>query len=146
LPLALAAGSGVPPELGYYLCDGRAKESLAQFDAAIRNPPHKTPEIPLVNAGRCATSIGDTVRQPIFARRARANNDAVARARPLPIGKPGSARLIKNMRRRSCRPSYLDVRRAQARDRQAEASYVAQLRNRYPEADETKAIATGNCE
>ena len=31
-------------------------------------------------------------------------------------------------------------------DRSAELSYVAQLRNRYPDAPETKAIATGNCE
>ena len=31
-------------------------------------------------------------------------------------------------------------------DRQAEASYTAQLRNRYPDAAETKALATGVCE
>ncbi len=31
-------------------------------------------------------------------------------------------------------------------DRQAELSYTSQLRNRFPDADETKAIATGNCE
>ena len=31
-------------------------------------------------------------------------------------------------------------------DRVAEMSYVAQLRNRYPDSAETKAIATGNCE
>ena len=30
-------------------------------------------------------------------------------------------------------------------DRGAEAAYVSQLRNRYPESDETKAIATGAC-
>jgi type IV pilus assembly protein PilF len=31
-------------------------------------------------------------------------------------------------------------------DRQAELSYVSQLRNRYPDAPETKAIATESCE
>jgi type IV pilus assembly protein PilF len=31
-------------------------------------------------------------------------------------------------------------------DRAAELSYVAQLRNRYPDAPETRAIATGSCE
>ena len=30
-------------------------------------------------------------------------------------------------------------------DRGAEASYVSQLRNRYPDSDEAKAIATGAC-
>jgi Tfp pilus assembly protein PilF len=31
-------------------------------------------------------------------------------------------------------------------DRQAELSYVSQLRNRYPEAPETKGIVTDACE
>jgi Tfp pilus assembly protein PilF len=31
-------------------------------------------------------------------------------------------------------------------DGQAEMSYVSQLRNRYPESAETKAIATGGCD
>ena len=31
-------------------------------------------------------------------------------------------------------------------DRNAETSYIAQLRNRYPDSAETKAIATGTCE
>ena len=31
-------------------------------------------------------------------------------------------------------------------DAQAELSYVSQLRNRYPDAAETKSIATGACE
>jgi Tfp pilus assembly protein PilF len=31
-------------------------------------------------------------------------------------------------------------------DRQAELSYVSQLRNRYPDAPETKAIPTETCE
>ena len=31
-------------------------------------------------------------------------------------------------------------------DHQAELSYISQLRNRYPDSAETKAITTGNCE
>ena len=45
---------------GWYLCTHeREREALAQFDIAMRNPLYKTPEIALVNAGRCSASIGD---------------------------------------------------------------------------------------
>ena len=39
-----------------------------------------------------------------------------------------------------------DTVERRAGDRQSELSYASQLRNRYPEAPETKAIATGKCE
>ena len=45
---------------GWYLCQHkREREALEQFEIAVRNPLYKTPEIALVNAGRCAITIGD---------------------------------------------------------------------------------------
>ena len=45
---------------GWYLCQHkREREALEQFDIAVRNPLYRSPEIALVNAGRCAITIGD---------------------------------------------------------------------------------------
>ncbi len=56
---------------GWYLCThSRGRESLAEFDAAVRNPLYKTPEVALVNAGRCAQAAGDTAAAESFFQRA----------------------------------------------------------------------------
>ena len=40
---------------GWYLCThGRPRESIAEFEVALRNPLYKTPEIALTNAGKCS--------------------------------------------------------------------------------------------
>ena len=45
---------------GWYLCQHkREREALAQFEAAVSDSLYRTPEIALVNAGRCAQAIGD---------------------------------------------------------------------------------------
>src|SRR5262245_23568612 len=60
--LQLAPGdSEIHQNWGWYLCThNRVRDSLAEFDAAARNPLYKSPEIAFVNAGRCAQAIGDT--------------------------------------------------------------------------------------
>ena len=46
---------------GWYLCThAQARESIPEFEMAARNPLYKTPEIALINAGRCAGSLGAT--------------------------------------------------------------------------------------
>ena len=54
--LALAPqDSEIRQNWGWYLCThGRARESIPEFERAIRNPLYKTPEIALINAGRCS--------------------------------------------------------------------------------------------
>ena len=48
---------------GWYLCTHeRVKESIPEFEQAVANPLYKTPEIPLINAGRCSAMIGDARR------------------------------------------------------------------------------------
>jgi len=142
---------------GFYLCThGRPRDSLAEFDAAIRNPLYKTPEIPLVNAGRCAAAAGDPRLAVTYFRRARtlaANNDAallgLAQIAYREARNEEARRLIKSMRQAILPPVALYLGMCVERrlgDRQAETSYVTQLKNRYPDADETKAIATGTCE
>jgi len=143
---------------GWYLCThGRAKESLQEFDLAVRNPLYRTPDVSLTNAGKCAASIGDRQRADDYLRRALSIN-------------PNNATAAYNLALLNYKDNRLDDARALMRrvmqqpapppealylgmcierklnDRPAEASYVSQLRNRFPEAAETKALATGVCE
>jgi len=143
---------------GWYLCShNRARESLPEFEAAVRNPLYKTPEIALVNAGRCAQSLGETRTAEQYFRRA--------------LGaQPGNALASYGLARIAYQEGHYDEARAWMKgvmltnnppaeglllgvcverrlgDRQAELSYVSQLRNRYPEAPETKGLATEKCE
>jgi type IV pilus assembly protein PilF len=56
---------------GWYLCQHkREREALAQFEAAVSDSLYRTPEIALVNAGRCAQAIGDVRAAEGYFRRA----------------------------------------------------------------------------
>jgi len=47
---------------GWFLCQtGRARESIAEFMAALKDPLYATPARPLHNAGVCALRMGDEV-------------------------------------------------------------------------------------
>ncbi|MFO1314112.1 MAG: type IV pilus biogenesis/stability protein PilW [Burkholderiales bacterium] len=143
---------------GWYLCThGRAKESLAEFDIAVRNPLYKTPDVSLVNAGKCAIAVGETRRGDEYLRRALAINPAnVYAAYNLALLKYREAQLQDAralMRRVLQQPApppealYLGMCiERKLGDAPAETSYVSQLRNRYPESAEAKAIPPGTCE
>ena len=133
------------------------REALAEFEIAVRNPLYRAPEVALVNAGRCSQALGDVGTAENYFRRALGVQPGN------PLASLGMAQI-----------AYKDGRYDQARtwmkgvmlttnpppeglrlgmcverklgDRQAELSYVSQLRNRYPDAPETKAIATESCE
>lgn len=144
--------------LGWYLCThGRARESIAEFEVAIRNPLYRTPEIALVNAGKCSASIGDVNAADLYFRRA------------LQL-RPGDASAAYNLALLSYKASRLAESRALMRvvmqqtapapealflgmcverklgDRQSEQSYVTQLRNRFPDSAEARAIGGSACE
>lgn len=157
--LALAPqDSEIHHNWGWYLCShGRARESIAEFEQAIRNPLYRTPEIALVNAGKCSASIGDAATAEAYFKRAfvtSPNN---------PDASYGLALLAYKARRLDEARAWMKPVMLQANpapealylgmcieqrlgDRQAELSYVSQLRNRYPDAAETKALATAACE
>ena len=157
--LALApADSEIHHNWGWYLCGhGKPREAVAEFETALRNPLYRTPEIALVNAGRCAASYGDVKAAEAYYRRALATapNDANA-AYGLALLAYKAAHFqdartfIKGAINGSTpAPEALYLGMCIERnlgDRQAELSYVSQLRNRYPEAAETRAIPTGQCE
>ena len=143
---------------GWYLCThGRARESIAEFEAALRNPLYRTPEIALVNAGKCSVSLGNIAAAESYFTRAlqRSPGNAVA-AYNLALLSYKASRLADArgwmklvMQQASPAPEALYLGMCIERtlgDSQAELSYVSQLRNRYPDAAETKAIATGSCD
>jgi len=137
---------------GWYLCTtGRAKESIAEFEQAIRNPLYRTPEIALVNAGKCSVAIGDPSAADQYFRRALQlrPNDAVAAYNLALLSYRGQryaeARALMRivMQQSTTPPEALFLGTCVEQklgDRQAEESYALQLRNRYPESAETKAI------
>lgn len=143
---------------GWYLCQHkREKEALVQFDIAVANPLYKTPEIALINAGRCAQAIGEVKNAEVYFRRAL-------------VAQPGNVLASYGLATLSYKEAQYDQARVWMRavmqasnpppdaiylgvcverklgDRQSELSYISQLRNRYPNAPETKAVLTEVCE
>ena len=143
---------------GWYLCThNREREAIPEFEFAIRSPMYRTPEIALVNAGKCSAAIGDVAAADQYFRRAlqvRPNDAGAAYNLALLSYKggrlPESRALMKVvLQQTSPGPEALFLGMCIERklgDRSAEQSYVTQLRNRYPESAETRAIATSNCE
>jgi type IV pilus assembly protein PilF len=143
---------------GWYLCTHkRQRESLPEFEAAASDPLYRSPEVALVNAGRCAQSLGETNAAETYFRRALA-------AQPgNPLASYGLAQLAFQAHRYEEARGWMKgvmltndppaaglllgmcVERKLG-DRQAELSYVSQLRNRYPDSVEVKAIPTEKCE
>jgi type IV pilus assembly protein PilF len=157
--IALApADSEIRANWGAFLCaTGHARESIAEFDAAVRDPLYKKPEVALINAGKCSASLGEVAAADRYFRQA------------LTVS-PNNPTASYNLALLSYRQSQLDQARAWMRpvmqqqtpppealylgmcierkqgDKQAELSYTSQLRNRYPESAEAKALAGGTCE
>jgi len=152
------ADSEVRHNWGWYLCThGKPRESIAEFETALRNPLYRTPEIALINAGKCSIEAGDIAAGDQYLRRALAL-------------KPGNPVASYNLALLSFRNGRIEESRALMRyvmaqnappaealylgmcierslqDRQSEQSYVMQLRNRYPNSAETRAIASGVCQ
>ena len=143
---------------GWYLCThGRAQASIVEFEQAVKNPLYKTPEIALVNAGRCSASFGDVASAEQFFRR------ALAVSPGNPTASYGLALLAYRGKRYDeargwLRPAVLQANPApealylgvclerKLNDRQAEMSYTSQLRNRYPDSAEARAVPSGACE
>jgi len=157
--LALAPNdSDIHHNWGAFLCThGRPAEALAEFERVVRDPLYKTPEIALINAGKCSIAMGDMAKADDYLRRAltASPNNPVAAYNLAFLnyrqGKLPEARTYMRIVMQQASPPpdalYLGmcIERKQG-DNAAELSYTSQLRNRYPDSAEAKAIATGGCE
>ena len=157
--LALAPqDSDIRHNWGWYLCSNdRPREAIPEFELALRNPLYRTPEIALVNAGRCSVAVGDLVGAESYFKRAQArtpNNAAAAYGLALLAYRAGRLDEARGWTRRLTQQSaptpealYLGMCiERKTGDRGAEVSYISQLRNRYPDSAEAKSVATGACE
>ena len=143
---------------GWYLCThAQARESIPEFERAVNNPLYKTPEIALINAGRCSGSLGENRQAELLlqacAGRVANNPEAAFSLAQLNYkeGRLPEARALMKpvMLQTNPPPDALALGACIERkmgDRSAEASYILQLRNRYPDSAEAKSIATGACE
>lgn len=143
---------------GWYLCThNQMRESLPEFEMAVRDPLYKTPDIALINAGRCSATIGDVARAEAYYRRAMqmSPNNANA-AFGLATIKYKEARYDEArgfmkivMLQTNPQPEALYLGMCVERalgDHNSEGSYTSQLRNRYPDSPEAKALGKGICE
>ncbi|MBI5007166.1 MAG: type IV pilus biogenesis/stability protein PilW [Nitrosomonadales bacterium] len=150
------ANSGTHNNYGWFLCQrGRAKESLRQFQEALRDPLYATPEMAYVNLGVCSRKAG-------LVKEAESN---LQRALVLRPGMPEALYSLAELSyeggdyagaksyfmRFSQRASELGAEQLwlavrierKMRDRNSEASYGLQLRKRYPDSRETQLLLQG---
>ena len=142
---------------GAFLCaTGRERESIPEFEAAVRDPLYKTPEVAFINAGKCTLALGDSKKADEYFRRAltAAPSNAIASYQLALLAyketRIQDARfwLRPAVQAVAPRPDALLLGVCIERklgDRQAELSFALQLKNRYPDAPETRQIDSGNC-
>jgi type IV pilus assembly protein PilF len=143
---------------GAFLCTtGRGQEGIVEFEKALADPLYRHPEVALINAGKCSASLGEYARAEQFFHRAL-------------TASPGNPIAAYNLARLAFREHKLDLARTWMKpvmqqqnpspealylgmcierkhgDRQAELSYASQLRNRFPDSAEAKALTGGVCE
>jgi type IV pilus assembly protein PilF len=143
---------------GMFLCNRKQeKEAIRHFMLAVRNPLYLTPERSYINAGVCARRSGDTAGAMEFFQMALklrpTQPQALYQMADLSYerGDYGEARAHISRLIQSAAPSaealWLGVRiERRLGDRNAEASYALQLRNRYPNSREARALIAGQYE
>ncbi len=140
---------------GMFLCQrGRMAEAQARFESALANTLYATPEKALANAGICTLDKGDAAQAEVYFIR------ALKRAPNLPSAQLGLAevhyrngrwlaargllRQIGQSSEHGAQALWLGVRvERRLGDQEAEASYGAQLRRRFPESMQTQWLITG---
>jgi type IV pilus assembly protein PilF len=139
---------------GTFLCSrGRYDESVTQFLEAVKNPLYVTPGVAYMNAGICSLRKKDIPNAEVYLQRALQVQPVLyqasyqlaviefERGQPLrareylqtPLANDPSADML-----------WLGVRvERQLGGRNAEASYALQLRKKFPNSEQTKALLSG---
>ena len=141
---------------GWFLCQrGKEKESISHFMMALKNPLYTTPERAYLNAGLCSRKAGNLKDAEEFLQRALlvqpglpqallglaelsfANGDYAA-------AKKYFAGFSEKSDSLTAEQLWLAVRiERKVGDRNSEASYSMQLRNRFPDAREAQLLMRG---
>jgi type IV pilus assembly protein PilF len=139
---------------GAFLCSrGRIDESIVQFNAAVKDPLYATPELAYTNAGICSLKKKDEKNaeayfvkalqfQPLMHQAAyqlaliQFNRGEYEQARKSLVNA-----LVSNP---SAETLWLGVKiERRLKDKDAESSYALQLRRKYPDSEQTKALLSG---
>ena len=139
---------------GSFLCSkGRIDESIVQFMEALKNPLYATPGLAYMNAGICSLRKNDVNSAELYLQKAiqvepllyqasyqlaliNFNRGQYQRTRDLlqlPLTNAPSAEML-----------WLAIRNERfLGDRDAEASHALELRKRFPNSEQAKALAAG---
>jgi type IV pilus assembly protein PilF len=140
---------------GWFLCqNGRVKEAITRFEAALHNPLYQTPAVPLRNAGVCSLRIGETKAALEFLQRsfriepgnpvtmyqlADANYHAKEYERALFY-----VQRLNQQMDPSAESLWMELRiQHKLGNRDAEALLTGQLRKRFPDSAEASASLRG---
>jgi type IV pilus assembly protein PilF len=141
---------------GWFLCQrGRAKESLAQFQEALKNPLYTTPEMAYVNLGVCSRKAGlikgveSNLQRALILRPGMP--EALYALADWSYGNGDYAgaksyflRFSQASGELTSEQLWLAIRiERKMRDRNSEASYTLQLRKRFPASRETQLLTQG---
>jgi type IV pilus assembly protein PilF len=139
---------------GWFLCqNGREKDSIAHFMAAVKNPLYATPERAYLNAGLCYQKAGENKTAVEFLQRALDLQGgmhqallALAQIKFLEGDYVAADKYFTQQKSEELTAEQLwlgiNIARRIA-NANAEASYALQLRQRYPEARETQLLLHG---
>jgi type IV pilus assembly protein PilF len=147
------ADSDVLNNLGWFMCQrGDISKSMEYFRQALRNPLYSTPERALLNGGICARKLGDLPAAELNLLAALDRNPQLAQAQLQLADIEFSKGKMREAGERMTRYLNLDtapsvetlllavkIARGQG-DRNQEASYVQQMRKRFPESELTRTV------
>ncbi len=141
---------------GWFLCQHQnPKQAMQYFETALKNPVYASPERALYNMGVCARRIGDGAlaerqlrealrRQPRYAAAMYELADIDFAQNKVKEAEAMLARHNELTPSPTADALLLGARIARAqKDNQAEASYVQQLRRRFPDAAQTRSALDG---
>lgn len=152
-----AVDSDANNNYGLFLCQrNREEEGIRHFLAALRNPLYQSPERSYVNAGLCSRKRGDLAAAENYFQRALKVSpnqpqalyqlaDLLYARGEYPQARAYALRASQVMT--SAETLWLALRlERKLGDRNAEASYAAQLRRNFPQSREASALAAGRYE
>jgi type IV pilus assembly protein PilF len=150
------ANSETHNNYGWFLCQrGRTKESLGQFQDALKNPLYTTPEMAYVNLGLCSKKAGLMKEAEINLQRALIVRPGMPEALygladwsydrgDFAGAKSYFLRFSQVSGELNAEQLWLAVRiERKMRDRNSEASYALQLHKRFPTSRETQLLSQG---
>ena len=139
---------------GTFLCSrDRIDESIAQFNEAVRDPLYATPELAYLNAGICSLKKKDEKNAEVYLQKAlqiqpllhqAAYQLALIQFNRGEYEKAHKSLVNALVSNPMAETLWLGIRiERKLGDKDAESSYALQLRRKYPNSEQTKALLSG---